>query len=139
MHNAAFRALRFDAVYIPLPAKSADDFIAFGKAVGISGASVTIPHKVSLFERLDEVYAGARRIGAINTIRVEGGRWVGNNTDAGGFLEPLQERLSLEGLRALRSRRRRLPRAPSLTPWRRATARCAFTPAIGLGQKPSRC
>ena len=100
MHNAAFRALRFDAVYIPLPAKSADDFIAFGKAVGISGASVTIPHKVSLFERLDEVYAGARRIGAINTIRVEGGRWVGNNTDAGGFLEPLQERLSLEGLRA---------------------------------------
>jgi 3-dehydroquinate dehydratase/shikimate dehydrogenase len=100
MHNAAFRSLQLDAVYLPFPAKSADDFIAFGKAVGINGASVTIPHKVSLFERLDEVYAGARRIGAINTIRVEGGRWVGENTDAAGFLEPLQERMSLDGLRA---------------------------------------
>ncbi len=100
MHNAAFRALQIDAVYLPLPAKSADDFVAFGKAIGISGASVTIPHKVSLFDRLDEVYPGARRIGAINTIRVEAGRWVGENTDAAGFLEPLQERLSLDGLRA---------------------------------------
>lgn len=100
MHNAAFRALQIDAVYLPFPATSADDFVAFGKAIGISGASVTIPHKVSLFDRLDEVYAGARRIGAINTIRVENGRWVGENTDAAGFLEPLQERLSLVGLRA---------------------------------------
>ncbi len=100
MHNAAFRAVNVDAVYLPLPARSADDFVAFGKAIGISGASVTIPHKVSLFDRLDEVYAGARRIGAINTIRVQDGRWVGENTDAAGFLEPLQDRLSLEGLRA---------------------------------------
>ena len=100
MHNAAFRALQIDAVYLPFPATGADDFVAFGKAIGISGASVTIPHKVSLFDRLDEVYAGARRIGAINTIRVENGRWVGENTDAAGFLEPLQERLALDGLRA---------------------------------------
>jgi len=100
MHNAAFRAALIDAIYLPLPAASADDFVAFGRAIGISGASVTIPHKVSLFDRLDEVYAGARRIGAINTIRVENGRWVGDNTDAGGFLQPLQERLMLDGLRA---------------------------------------
>ena len=42
----------------------------------------------------------ARRIGAINTIRVENGRWIGGNTDASGFLEPLQERVALAGLRA---------------------------------------
>src|SRR5262249_27716801 len=41
-----------------------------------------------------------RRIGAINTIRVENGRWLGDNTDANGFLQPLQERLALGGLRA---------------------------------------
>jgi 3-dehydroquinate dehydratase / shikimate dehydrogenase len=95
MHNAAFRASRFDAVYVPLPAAS-----AFGRAIGISGASVTIPFKVALFDLMDEVYAVARRIGAINTIRVVDGRWIGGNTDANGFLEPLQERLSLQGLRA---------------------------------------
>ena len=100
MHNAAFRAARLDAVYLPLPALNAVDFVTFGKALGISGASVTIPLKVSLFDQVDEVYSVARRIGAINTIRVENGRWIGGNTDASGFLEPLKERVALNGLRA---------------------------------------
>ena len=100
MHNAAFRASLVDAVYLPLQAASAEDFHTFGRAIGLSGASVTIPFKVSLFDLMDEVYAVARRIGAINTIRVVDGRWIGGNTDASGFLEPLQERISLNGLRA---------------------------------------
>jgi len=99
MHNAEFRAARIDAVYVPLPAASAEDFLAFARAIGISGASVTIPFKVSLFDAVDEVYSVARRIGAINTIRVDGERWIGGNTDASGFLEPLHERVSLKGLR----------------------------------------
>lgn len=100
MHNAAFRAVRRDAVYVPLPAVSADDFVAFGRAIGIKGASITIPHKVTLCDRMDEVYAVARRIGAINTIRVEDARWIGGNTDAHGFLEPLRQRLDPAGMRA---------------------------------------
>jgi shikimate dehydrogenase len=55
---------------------------------------------VSLFDYVDEVYPVARRIGAINTIRVDQGRWIGGNSDASGFLEPLKERLSPDGLRA---------------------------------------
>ena len=100
MHNAAFRAARLDAVYLPFPAASAKDFHTFGRALGISGASVTIPLKVALFDHVDEVDPVARRIGAINTVRVADNRWVGGNTDAVGFLEPLQARLSLTGLRA---------------------------------------
>jgi 3-dehydroquinate dehydratase/shikimate dehydrogenase len=100
MHNAAFRATRTNAVYIPLPAISADDFATFGRSIGIKGASVTIPHKVTMFDRVDEVYPVARRIGAINTIRVESKRWIGSNTDAQGFLEPLRSRVSLDGIRA---------------------------------------
>lgn len=99
MHNAAFRALRRDAVYLPLPAVDAADFVTFGKALGLSGASVTIPHKIGLFQALDEVYPVARRIGAINTIRVERGRWIGDNTDASGFLKPLRDRIAVDGLR----------------------------------------
>jgi 3-dehydroquinate dehydratase/shikimate dehydrogenase len=99
MHNAAFRAAGLDAVYLPLPAVSADDFMAFGRAIGITGASVTVPHKVALFDHLDEVDAVARRIGAINTIRVQDGRWLGGNTDAIGFLDPLQGGQSLKGRR----------------------------------------
>jgi 3-dehydroquinate dehydratase / shikimate dehydrogenase len=101
MHNAAFRATRRDAVYLPFPAATADDFMTFGRALGIKGASVTIPHKVSLFERMDELDAVARRVGAINTIRAgEDGRWLGGNTDVSGFLQPLQDRVALDGLRA---------------------------------------
>ncbi len=100
MHNAAFRALNFDAVYVPLTAVDAADFVAFGKAFQISGASVTIPHKVTLFEHLDEVDAVARRIGAVNTVRAQNGRWIGGNTDAVGFLEPLRDHVVLRGMRA---------------------------------------
>jgi shikimate dehydrogenase len=68
--------------------------------LGLSGASVTIPLKVAMFDYMDEVYPIARRIGAINTVRVAEDRWIGTNTDAMGFLEPLQERMEVTGLRA---------------------------------------
>jgi 3-dehydroquinate dehydratase/shikimate dehydrogenase len=99
MHNASFRAMDIDAVYVPLPATSADDFVAFGRAIGMKGASVTIPHKVAMFDHIDEAYPTARRIGAINTVKVVGSRWVGGNTDAQGFLEPLHGRVDIKGLR----------------------------------------
>jgi 3-dehydroquinate dehydratase/shikimate dehydrogenase len=102
MHNAAFRATQIDAVYLPLPATDAGDFVAFAQAIGLRGASVTIPFKVSLFDHVDEVVAVARRVGAINTIRVDDtGRWLGGNTDVSGFLQPLIDRgIPLYGARA---------------------------------------
>jgi 3-dehydroquinate dehydratase/shikimate dehydrogenase len=92
IHNAAFAAAGRDAVYLPLPAADADDFVAFANAIGLKGASVTIPFKIPLFERADDVDETAQRIGAVNTIRIENGRWRGRNTDAAGFLQPLDER-----------------------------------------------
>jgi 3-dehydroquinate dehydratase / shikimate dehydrogenase len=100
MHNAAFAATGIDAVYLPLPAVNAGDFVTFGRALGVKGVSVTIPHKVTLFDHVDELDAVARRIGAINTIRVIDGRWIGGNTDVEGFLQPLVERFDLKGLKA---------------------------------------
>lgn len=101
MHNAAFHAARIDAVYLPLPAADAEDFVRFARAFGVRGASVTIPFKVPLFERVDEADSVARRIGAINTLRMDDGRWLGANTDAAGFLQPLAERsVPLRGVRA---------------------------------------
>jgi len=99
MHNASFAADQIDAVYLPLPAADVDDFVTFAKAIGLRGASVTIPFKVSLFDRMDEVYPVARRIGAINTVRVLDGKWVGGNTDVSGFLTPLKDRMPLRGTR----------------------------------------
>ena len=97
MHNAAFAAMRRDAVYLPFPAASAEDFVTFARAFGVKGASVTTPYKVAMLDHLDEVYSVARRIGAINTVHVAAGRWLGGNTDATAFLQPLHNRVPLEG------------------------------------------
>ena len=102
MHNAAFRAAGIDAVYVPMSAETADDFMTFARAIGLKGASVTIPHKVALYERMDEVDASARQVGAINTIRA-GERWTATNTDVIGFLRPLRRRVPARELRHLRA------------------------------------
>jgi 3-dehydroquinate dehydratase/shikimate dehydrogenase len=101
MHNAAMREARLDAVYLPLAAADVDDFQTFARGIGLLGASVTIPFKVSLFDRMDEADPLAQRIGAINTVRVRGDRWEGTNTDVIGFLKPLDRRgIALSGLHA---------------------------------------
>jgi shikimate dehydrogenase len=58
------------------------------------GCNVTLPHKQAVLELVDAVDPVAARIGAVNTIVPTGGRLVGYNTDAPGFLEPLAPWLS---------------------------------------------
>ena len=99
MHNAGFAALGLNAVYVPLEARDADDFVAFATHMGMRGVSITAPFKISLMPRADEIDALAARVGAINTVTIRGGRWLGANTDVEGCLVPLARRISLEGTR----------------------------------------
>ncbi len=85
LHNAAFGARGVDAVLLPLEASDADDFIAFARALGMSGAAVTAPFKVDLLGRVDAIDDLSRRAGALNTLRMSGGRWEGRNTDVAGI------------------------------------------------------
>jgi 3-dehydroquinate dehydratase/shikimate dehydrogenase len=101
MHNAGFAALGMNAVYIPLEARDAEDFVRFARAANLRGASITTPFKVSLLPYLDDIEPLAARVGAINTLLVRDGRWIGANTDVDGFLEPLTGRIDLRGARAI--------------------------------------
>jgi 3-dehydroquinate dehydratase/shikimate dehydrogenase len=94
MHNAGFRHFGIDAVYLPLLAKDAADFVQFARATGLAGASITAPFKVALMDAAEELDPLARRVGAINTITVRGGSWTGANTDVFGFAAPLLSRLA---------------------------------------------
>lgn len=58
------------------------------------GCNVTMPHKQAVIALLDRLDPLAERIGAVNTIVPEDGALVGYNTDAPGFLEPLQPMLA---------------------------------------------
>jgi len=100
MHNAAFGTARLDAVYLPLAAADFDDFTEFASAAPLAGASVTAPFKVNAFEAADECDAVSRRIRSVNTLKREGTKWLGFNTDVTGFLAPLEATLRLPGMRA---------------------------------------
>lgn len=99
MHNAGFDALGLNAVYVPLAARDAEDFVRFARHSGLRGASITAPFKVSLLPYFDEIAPLAQRVGAVNTLVVRDGRWIGTNTDVEGFLAPLAGRMDLRGAR----------------------------------------
>ncbi len=94
MHNAAFRELGLDFLYVPFRVKKE----ALGKAIdgmkalNMRGLNVTIPHKVAVIPFLDEVDPLAAKIGAVNTIVNDGGALTGYNTDSAGFLQALLEK-----------------------------------------------
>jgi len=93
MHNLAFRELGLKAVYGAFPVKPEDlsQAIRGVKALGISGLSVTIPHKVEVMKYLEEVDEVARQIGAVNTIINREGSLFGTNTDWIGVLKAFEE------------------------------------------------
>ena len=99
MHNAGFAALGLKAAYLPLEARDAGDFVAFAREMRLGGASITAPFKIGLMPHVDVIDPLAKQVGAINTITVRNGRWLGANTDVEGFLAPLVRRISLEGTR----------------------------------------
>ena len=91
IHNAAFRTLRLNFVYLAWQVEAIGEAIKGLRALGnFRGASVTIPHKVAAIPFLDRVEQTAQRIGAINTIVAEKGELTGYNTDATGALRALK-------------------------------------------------
>lgn len=59
------------------------------------GCNVTMPHKQAVQPFLDRLEGPAQAIGAVNTIYpAPDGALIGTNTDADGFLEPLNEDLA---------------------------------------------
>jgi 3-dehydroquinate dehydratase / shikimate dehydrogenase len=100
MHNAGFAARGMNAVYLSLHAADADDFVRFARAMNLRGASITAPFKVAMMDRVDAFDALAAEVGAINTLHVSEGRWLGFNTDVAGFVTPLKGRMALKRTRA---------------------------------------
>jgi 3-dehydroquinate dehydratase/shikimate dehydrogenase len=68
IHNAAFEALGVDAVYLPFKVTDIEDYMQTFVEYGLSGCSITIPHKEKVATFCSEVDEVAGKIGAINTI-----------------------------------------------------------------------
>ena len=65
------------------------------------GVNLTVPHKVAALALVDEADETARAIGAVNTIRIDNGKFRGFNTDGKGFTRAIREEFSVD-LRDLR-------------------------------------
>jgi shikimate dehydrogenase len=88
MQEAAFQALGLNWRYltIEVPPAKLRGAITGVRALGMRGLNLTIPHKVAVMQYLDEVSPDAAMIGAVNTVRRDGDRLIGENSDGKGFL-----------------------------------------------------
>lgn len=108
LQNAAFAARGADAVFIPMLVRDIDSFMrrmvlpaTREVELNFGGFSVTMPHKQSIMKHLDVIDPVAKKIGAVNTVKIDdNGRLTGYNTDADGFITPLVESYgSVDGAR----------------------------------------
>lgn len=104
MHNAAFKSLSLDYVYIAYKVSSheLESSVESLRSIKISGFNVTIPHKTAVLKCLDEADRLSRKAGAVNTVANIDGKFKGFNTDIQGFVQPLLNRsIDFKGLSVL--------------------------------------
>ena len=93
IHGHWLERYGIDGAYVPFnvrPEKVGAAVRALA-TLGFAGTNLTLPHKETVLQTLDEIDPVARRIGAVNTVTVgEDGALLGTNTDAFGFLEHLR-------------------------------------------------
>lgn len=101
MHNAAFRSLGLNAVYLAFDTIDLEGAMRGARALGIRGMSITIPYKGRVIPLLDEIHPDALAAGAVNTVFNDNGRLKGMNTDITGSVAALRRITGPEGKRAL--------------------------------------
>lgn len=95
VHNAAFKSLKMNRVYVPFRVPL-DNFKTFFDDVAwlqLSGLSVTIPHKEAAIERLQHADGAVRGVGAVNTMIKRDSGWEGHNTDYRAAMGSLEGKL----------------------------------------------
>ena len=68
-----------------------DRFMELSRRWGWAGFNVTHPLKELVMRRLGVLSDEARAVGAVNTVKLERGRWAGYNTDGEGLIAALVE------------------------------------------------
>ncbi len=99
VHNAAFRALNMDKLYIPLrvPREDLGDFMTYCRGFGLRGLSVTIPHKEEILQHVDGSDRAVDHIGAANTVVMDGFDKTAYNTDYRAALDSIDATLGRGG------------------------------------------
>lgn len=97
--TAYFEENQINADYSNLELMEIDQFNA--EKLKFDGFNVTIPYKESIILFLDEMDSVAAEVGAVNTIKIQGGKTIGYNTDVIGFANMIKPFLTNKHERAL--------------------------------------
>jgi shikimate dehydrogenase len=91
IHNVTIELKKLDYIYLPfdVPVSNLKNALKGMIALGIKGFNVTIPHKETIIQYMNDVSEEATMIGAINTVVNDHGKLNGYNTDVHGILETL--------------------------------------------------
>lgn len=106
IYNPYFEAAGINAVVVPMACRS-ENFTNLMQSIfkldNITGALITMPHKVAVVDLLDEMSATVRVAGACNAVkRTADGRLVGDMFDGSGFVRGVQRKgLELRDKRAM--------------------------------------
>ena len=93
MQNAALKYLGLDVIYIAIPCKEEDLEVVISslKKINCKGLNITSPYKEKVFELCNEISPVAKRLKAINTLKLNSKKeWSATNTDVDGFIYPLK-------------------------------------------------
>lgn len=87
IHGYWLRRLGLDGTYEreDVAPEALPEFLRSLGRFGYAGANVTIPHKEAAFFLVDKATERARALEAVNTVWLEDGRLLGDNTDVTGF------------------------------------------------------
>ncbi|KRE82028.1 shikimate dehydrogenase [Arthrobacter sp. Soil763] len=78
-----------DLAELGLPGEAVGELLTGAHRLGFNGLNITHPCKQLVLDHLDEISPDARRLGAVNTVTIRDGRFIGHNTDFSGFASAL--------------------------------------------------
>ncbi len=98
-HNHLFKSIHIDAIYVKVQVLKDDlkEFLQLAKEMPFQGLSVTMPLKECIMPHLKVIDHQAIAIGAVNTLKLEQGNWIGYNTDGFGAINAIETETPIQG------------------------------------------
>lgn len=87
----ASQGLNYRYITMRVKKENLKDAVAGMRAIGMKGFQVTLPHKKEIIPFLDKLSPVAEIIGAVNAVRVQDEKLIGDNTVGKGFVTALME------------------------------------------------
>ena len=95
IHSFWLKEAGINAIYekIKVSSDELENFILTASEKGYSGINVTVPHKEEALKLCDDLSETAKALGAVNLIKFQGNKVLGDNTDGDGFIKSILTKL----------------------------------------------